>query len=73
MEISPSEAAVIYARACRAWYGRRAAKVIAGQIRRLKHRGDSGGVAAWSKVADQLSELDAVHKPRHRAARGKLY
>jgi hypothetical protein len=73
MHVSRSDAAVIYARACRAWYGKRALKVVTDQIRRLKRRGDADGVAIWTNVADRLSELNAVHKPRRGVMHGKLY
>lgn len=73
MRIDSSDAAAIYARACRAWYGKRALKVVNEQIRSLKRRGDTKGVAAWSKVADQVSELGASPKHSQRAAHGKLY
>ena len=73
MQISRSDAAVIYARACRAWYGRRALKVVTDQIRRLKRRGDADGVAIWTNVADRLTELNVAHKPRRGVMQGKLY
>ena len=73
MRVSQSDAAVIYARACRAWYGKRASKVVADQIRRLKRRGDAEGVAIWTIVADRLSEHNVVHKPHPGEMRGKLY
>ena len=73
MQVSRCDAAVIYARACRAWYGKRALTVATDQIRRLKRRGDTDGVAIWTKVADRLSELNVVHKARRGEMHGKLY
>jgi hypothetical protein len=73
MQVTSCEAAVIYARACRAWYGKRATAVVAKQIHDLKRRGDAQGVDIWSKVANSLSELNADHKHRNRELRGKLY
>jgi len=73
MQVSRSDAAVIYARACRAWYGKRASVVVTDQIRRLKWRGDADGVAIWIKIADRLSELDAIHGHRPGEMQGRLY
>jgi hypothetical protein len=73
MEVSSHDAAVIYARACRAWYGKRAVRVVSEQVRNMKRRGDAGGLAMWSTVADRLTELDAVHKRPDAELHGKLY
>ena len=73
MHLSSHDAAVIYARACRAWYGKRALRVVGDQVRTLKRRGDADGVAIWSKVADRLTELNAAHKRSPGELRGKLY
>ena len=73
MHASSCEAAVMYARACRAWYGKRALSVVTKQIRDLRRRGDSDGVAIWTKVAANLSELAEAHKHHHNELRGKLY
>jgi hypothetical protein len=73
MRIDSSEAAAMYARACRAWYGKRASKVISQQIRNLKARGDADGVAVWSQVADQVLRLSKMHRHGDPELRGKLY
>jgi hypothetical protein len=57
MYVSPDDAAAIYARACRAWYGRRAPRIVKKRIEELRQVGDLGGVAAWSLVAEKLSLL----------------
>jgi hypothetical protein len=57
MYVSDEDAAVIYARACRAWYGKRAAGVVKKRIEELRRAGDIKGVVAWSQVADKLSQL----------------
>jgi hypothetical protein len=62
MRVSNEEAAVIYARACRAWYGKGATSVVKRRIEDLKRAGDTEGVDAWRQVADQLSRL-SVLKP----------
>jgi hypothetical protein len=56
MNITLDDAALIYARACRAWYGRSALRVVTTKINELKRRGDASGVVAWSKVAAVLSQ-----------------
>ena len=57
MEFTSEDAAVMYARACRAWYGRRAPRIVKDRIEELRRAGDQGGVRAWSQVADQLEQL----------------
>jgi hypothetical protein len=58
MFVIKQEAAFIYARACRAWYGKRAMRVVKRRIEELRRAGDDEGVSAWAQVADQLSQLD---------------
>jgi transcriptional regulator with XRE-family HTH domain len=60
MYVSDECAAVIYGRAWRAWYGKRAAHVVKKRIEELRRTGDIKGVAAWSQVADKLSQLDSA-------------
>jgi hypothetical protein len=55
------DATAIYARACRAWYGKRAPGVVKRRIKELQRAGDAEGVEVWSKVAQQLSQLQG-HK-----------
>ena len=66
MHITQDDAALIYARVCLAWYGRRALRVVADKVNELKRRGDTSGVAAWSKVAAALAHpaprVDLCHK-----------
>ena len=59
MQVTIEDAAVMYARACRAWYGPRAARIVKGKIEELRRAGDEDGVKAWSQVADQLSRPHA--------------
>jgi hypothetical protein len=61
MHVSPDDAAAIYARACRAWYGKRAPRVVKKRIEELRRAGDLGGVEAWTQVADKLSLLQKQH------------
>jgi hypothetical protein len=58
MEITKEHAAIMYARACRAWYGRRAPRIVQNKIAQLQQSGDRDGVEAWSEVARQLSRMN---------------
>jgi hypothetical protein len=75
MNITEEQAAHIYARACKAWYGPRAQRVVRKKIKQLEQQGDRGRVVAWTAVDHQLSraaasELEArassLKKPRPR-------
>ena len=68
MEITDEEAADMYARACRAWYGPRAQGIVREKIRQLQQQGDLGGVRAWSAVARQLARVPASKLERERRA-----
>ena len=57
MYASLDDATAIYARACRAWYGKRAPRVVKKRIEELKRAGDAKGVEAWTQVADKLTVL----------------
>jgi hypothetical protein len=59
MYVSSEDAAVMYARACRAWYGPRAALIVKRRIEELQRAGDLDGVRIWTQIADQLSQLQA--------------
>jgi hypothetical protein len=75
MNIS-SEDAVMLARACLAWYGPRAARVVSNKIKELRRAGDHGGVVAWSEVAGKLAQpadtLDFVKRPAAPSVRRSL-
>jgi len=75
MQVSTDDAVVMYARACRAWYGKRAARVAKARAQELRKRGDASGVAAWTKVAEEVSRLQkhADRPERHSDAGAKLY
>jgi hypothetical protein len=57
MFVTEEEAAAIYAKACRSWYGARANSVVHSQIKRLMAKGDCKGVKAWQQVARALEDL----------------
>jgi hypothetical protein len=63
MYVTPHEAAKIYAKMCRAWYGPRARRVVLKRIQEMRTRGDQSGVKAWEQVA---AELDSEKSPRER-------
>jgi hypothetical protein len=54
MDVTEQEAASMYARACRAWYGRRAPRVVKDTIKQLRAKNDEAGVRMWSLVAEEL-------------------
>jgi hypothetical protein len=66
MKITHEEAAEMYARACRAWYGPRAKGVVQRKIRHLKRKGDQSGVVAWTAVARELSRISAAEFEHNR-------
>ena len=66
MKITHDEAAEMYARACRAWYGPRADGIVHKKIKQLERKGDRSGVAAWTAVAHQLSRMPAADFERDR-------
>ena len=55
MFVTEEEAAEIYARACRSWYGTKARSVVRAKIYALKAKGDDKGVEAWERVARALA------------------
>ena len=57
MKITHEQAAEMYARACRAWYGPRAKGIVRKKIKQLERKGDHSGVVAWTAVAHQLSRM----------------
>jgi len=60
MNIGIDDAVSMYARACRAWYGPRAAKVARAEIQKLRKRGDLSGVEVWTKLAQELEQPSAA-------------
>ena len=54
MHVTPDEAAKIYAKACRAWYGPRAQRVVLSKVQEMRTRGDHSGIKAWEQVAAEL-------------------
>jgi len=61
MWITQDEAVVMFARYCRARFGRSASHRVRAKAKVLEKRGDIKGHQVWTKVAD---ELEARVKPR---------
>jgi hypothetical protein len=57
MCVTERQAATMYARACRAWYGRRAPHVIKDAIKQLRAAHDVSGVRVWTLVAEELPRV----------------
>jgi hypothetical protein len=57
MHVTEREAASMYARACRAWYGQRAPRIIKDTIKQLHAANDEFGVRIWTLVAEQLPRV----------------
>ena len=58
MFVTEEEAAEMYARACRRWYGDEAKSVVNSKIGALKAKGDHKGVKAWTRVHRSLENQE---------------
>jgi hypothetical protein len=56
--VTDEEAAEIYARACRSWYGAKAKSVVKAKIRALRAKGDHKGAAVWKRVQQALERKE---------------
>jgi hypothetical protein len=59
MHVTERQAASMYARACRAWYGPRAPRVVKDTIKQLRAANDEAGVRMWTLVGEQLLRVRA--------------
>jgi hypothetical protein len=59
MVVTEKEAAAMYARACRRWYGTEAEVVVQAKIQKLRAKKDRNGVKAWLEVASALPQIPA--------------
>jgi hypothetical protein len=59
MHVTERQATSMYARACRAWYGRRAPRVVKNRIKQLRAANDEAGVRMWTLVDEQLPRMRA--------------
>jgi hypothetical protein len=71
MFVTEEQAAKIYAKACRSWYGARASFVVHSQIKKLMAKGDRKGVKAWQHVSRALESL-STETPEDEAAAPRL-
>ena len=56
MWITQDEAVVMFARYCRARFGKTASQQVRAKATALKKRGDIEGHAIWNKVADEIDK-----------------
>ena len=66
MFVTDEEAAAIYAKACRSWYGLKARSTVKSKIRMLSAKDDAKGVKAWGKVLAVLEREERARSLRHR-------
>ena len=71
MFVTEEEAAAMYARWCRNWYGVAAKSVVKSKIRTLVAKGDRKGVKAWQQVANALESqrIETVDEDSRRNVR----
>jgi hypothetical protein len=62
MQITADEAAFVYARACRSWYGGGARRMIMSQMEELRNAGDPRALKICKLIADELTKLDAERR-----------
>jgi len=61
MQITEDEAIVMFARYCRARFGKSAIQRVRAKAKALEQRGDTKGHHIWNRVAD---EIETKSKPR---------
>jgi hypothetical protein len=62
MLVTADEAAFVYARACRSWYGRGARRMIMSQMEELRNAGDPRALKICKLIAEELAKLDAERR-----------
>jgi hypothetical protein len=62
MQITADDAAFVYARAYRSWYGGRARRMIMSQMEELRYAGDPRALRICKLIAEELSKLDAERR-----------
>ena len=68
MHVTEEDAALMYARACYAWYGPNATRIVRKRIKELERANDAPGVRIWSRVAEHVSRLyrERAHSSRRK-------
>lgn len=56
MQITANEAVVMFARYCRARFGKGASKQVREKAKALKKSGDNEGHDVWNRVADEIEK-----------------
>ena len=56
MQVTSHEAVVIFACYCRARFGKAASHKARARAKTLERRGDTGGFAVWSEVAEEIEK-----------------
>jgi hypothetical protein len=62
MQITADDAAFVYARACRSWYGGRARRMLMSQMEELRQGDDPRALRICKLIAEELSKLDAQRR-----------
>jgi hypothetical protein len=57
MYLTLDDAIAMYARACRAWYGKKAVSVIMKTATECRQRGDLEGEVVWGRVAESIPTI----------------
>ena len=65
MIISSQEAVTMYARYCRARFGKAASRDVRKKANALKERGDTHGHEIWTKVAEEIEKAKPRQRPAH--------
>jgi hypothetical protein len=64
MHITPDEAVSMFARYCRARFGKKAVQKVRARAKSLKNRGDGPGYEIWNRVADEIQK-NKSERPSH--------
>ena len=57
MLITLDQSVAMFARYCKARFGRKAAKQVKAKARALRERGDTEGHDVWNRVADEIEKI----------------
>jgi hypothetical protein len=68
MQITADEAAFVYARAYRSWYGGRARRMLMSQMEELRRGDDPRALRICKLIAEELSKLDTEQRDETRPA-----
>ena len=60
MHITQNEAVTMFARYCRARFGKKAVQKVRQQAKALQKRGDVEGHEVWNRVADEIEKNKSI-------------